>query len=614
MQAGEANLSLDLAHSPGLTNFESDLCLTAIDKKLDPVDEACIIGSEKEYRISDFFGLANPTGGNQLGKLILDTFGLRTTAKQMVETGGIRQAGTDGIDADTAILEVKNPVAGKISYRRFGCGIDAEIFRTCAAGRGCGQYDRSAIAQHRKRLLHREEDALHVGIERALIMFLRDRSELQELTSASIGKQYINLRMLLLDRIVKPVDIGEIGRVTLHAGHIATNCLYSGIERFLPATRNEYGGSLCCKCFCGREADAACAACYHYNFVFKLVHYLSPFTYGQDCLAALKGDEPETMRLVVGKNCLYRSIYGTIMKSDLNDFAYFAEVVTHGGFAAAARVLREPKSKLSRRVARLEKRLGIRLIERTSRRFRVTDVGQGFYERCRTIQQEAEQAEALVTQAQSEPHGLIRFSCPTGIVEVISGLIGSFLERYPKMRLQLIAIDRPVDLIGERIDLALRVRVALTSDAELTMRSLGNSTRILVASPAVAGRLQDIEQLTQLPTLVTNDTDAETEWYLETEDGRTQKFRHEARLGCGDMVAVRDAAIAGLGIALLPYHVCLQALADGRLIRTLPEWRGQKGVVHLVFTTRRGLPPAVRALIDHLAAGFPRDILDAPST
>src|SRR5690242_5481237 len=108
------------------------------------------------------------------------------------------------------------------------------------------------------------------------------------------------------------------------------------------------------------------------------------------------------------------------MRSDLNDLAYFAEVITHGGFAAAGRALREPKSKLSRRIAALEERLGVRLIERSSRQFRVTDVGQAFYQRCRAVQNEAEQAEALVADALTEPHGLIRFSCPTGLIESIS--------------------------------------------------------------------------------------------------------------------------------------------------------------------------------------------------
>jgi DNA-binding transcriptional LysR family regulator len=150
-----------------------------------------------------------------------------------------------------------------------------------------------------------------------------------------------------------------------------------------------------------------------------------------------------------------------MMRLDLNDLFYFAEVVSHGGFAAAGRALREPKSKLSRRIAALEARLGVRLIERSSRRFRVTDVGQSFHDRCKAMIAEAEGAEAIVAEAQSEPHGLLRMSCPTGLVEPISGLLNQFLERYPKVRLQLIATDRPVDLIDERIDVALRVRTSI---------------------------------------------------------------------------------------------------------------------------------------------------------
>jgi DNA-binding transcriptional LysR family regulator len=257
----------------------------------------------------------------------------------------------------------------------------------------------------------------------------------------------------------------------------------------------------------------------------------------------------------------------------------------------------------------LEERLGLRLIERSSRRFRVTDTGQAFYERCRAILAEAEQAEALVMQAQAEPHGRIRFSCPTGMLEPIAGLISSFLLRYPKVRLQLVATDRPVDLIAERVDLALRVRASLTSDAALTMRSLGKSTRIVVASPQLANRIETIEQLGQMPALATSDAADDLEWHLETEAGRKHVLRVEPRLGCEDMASVRNAAINGLGVAILPDHVCFEALKAGRLVRVLPEWRGVQGIVHLVFTTRRGLPPAVRALIDHLAAGFPRDLV-----
>lgn len=298
------------------------------------------------------------------------------------------------------------------------------------------------------------------------------------------------------------------------------------------------------------------------------------------------------------------------MRIDLNDYAYFAEVVAHGGFAAAGRALRQPKSKLSRRIAALEDRLGLRLIERSSRRFRVTDTGQAFYERCRAMLAEAEQAEALVAEAQAEPHGRIRFSCPTGMLAPIQGLIASFLLRFPKVRLQLVATDRAVNLIDERIDLALRVRASLTSDAALTMRSLGLSTRILVASPQLASQVARPEQLASLPTLATSDSSDELEWHLEAEDGRTLVIRIQPRLGCEDMAAVRDAAIDGLGVAILPDHVCRDALAAGQLVRVLPAWRGLQGIVHLVFTTRRGLSPAVRALIDHLAASFPGDVVN----
>lgn len=299
------------------------------------------------------------------------------------------------------------------------------------------------------------------------------------------------------------------------------------------------------------------------------------------------------------------------MRTDLNDYVYFAAVVAHGGFAAAGRALREPKSKLSRRIAGLEARLGVRLIERSSRRFRVTEVGVSFYERCRAMLLEAEQADAVVAEAQAEPHGRVRFSCPIGMVELVSPIATSFLERHPKVRLQLIATDRPVDLIEERIDLALRVRTALTSDAALTMRSLGRSARILVSSPRLASRVGgEIERLASAPTLETRDESGEIEWHLETGDGRAHILRHEPRMTCGEFSAVRDAAVAGLGVALLPDHLCRQALEDGRLVRLLSPWRGQQGLVHLVFTTRRGLPPAVRALIDHLAVNFPRETVE----
>jgi DNA-binding transcriptional LysR family regulator len=176
------------------------------------------------------------------------------------------------------------------------------------------------------------------------------------------------------------------------------------------------------------------------------------------------------------------------------------------------------------------------------------------------------------------------------------------------VRLQLVVSDRAVDLIEERIDLALRVRVDLISDAELTVRSLGQSTRILVASPQLASTITSVDQLATAPTLSTNDERDTVEWNLETDGGQRRTVRVEPRVGCTAMDQLLHAALAGLGVALLPDRVCRAELDAGRLVRVLPSWHGQKGVVHLVFTTRQGLPPAVRALIDHLADSFPRAI------
>ena len=294
------------------------------------------------------------------------------------------------------------------------------------------------------------------------------------------------------------------------------------------------------------------------------------------------------------------------MRYDLNDYVTFAEVVAHGGFTAAGQALREPKSKLSRRVAALESRLGVRLIERSSRRFRVTEIGRTFYERCRAMMLEAERAEALVAESQAEPHGRIRMSCPPNLVKVVSAIVRGFLARFPKVHLQLIVTDRAVDLIEERVDLALRVRRALTSDAALTLRVLGNSRWILVASPQTASQLgADIAGLASFATLGTNDEAGEVTWTLERDDGAVHVLRHAPRMTCADYAVLCDAAADGLGVAFLPDHACAAHVASGKLVRIFRDWRSKDGIVHLVFTTRRGLPPAVRALIDHVAKEFP---------
>jgi DNA-binding transcriptional LysR family regulator len=296
--------------------------------------------------------------------------------------------------------------------------------------------------------------------------------------------------------------------------------------------------------------------------------------------------------------------------AELDDYVLFAGVVEHGGFAAAGRAMRVQKSKLSRRIAALEDRLGVRLVERSTRRFRVTDIGQTLYEHCRTIVLELELARAATSAALAEPQGQVRFSCPHGFVETLSASLPAFLQRYPKVELQIVATDRGVDLIRERIDVALRVRTRIESDASLTMRTLARSRRILVASPKLANSVGPrILDLKGAPTLSSTELTGPVSWDLVGPNGAAFVLEHEPRLRCEEFGALRSAAAAGIGVALLPDHVCWPDLDAGRLVRLFPEWHAQEGIMHLVFTTRRGLPPAVRAFIDHLAAIFQGGLL-----
>src|SRR5258708_31839556 len=166
---------------------------------------------------------------------------------------------------------------------------------------------------------------------------------------------------------------------------------------------------------------------------------------------------------------------------DRTYFSFFAHVVSNGGFAAAGRALNEPKSKLSRRVARLEGELGVRLIERSSRRFRVTEVGEAFYERCRGMLEEAELAQAVVSDARGEPKGIVRVACPTGLIEgPLSEAVLAFAAPHPKVSVRLSATNRRVALIEGRHHPAVRVRRTLDEDPSLIMKPLPRHRRLIV--------------------------------------------------------------------------------------------------------------------------------------
>lgn len=294
---------------------------------------------------------------------------------------------------------------------------------------------------------------------------------------------------------------------------------------------------------------------------------------------------------------------------DLNDLYFFAAVVDHGGFSAAGRALGVPKSRLSKRVAQLEERLGVRLLQRTTRRFVVTEVGERFVTHCRAVLEEAQAAQDAVDELRAEPRGVVRLSCPVSLTQtVLAHVLPDFMTQYPKMQVRVTSSDRRVDVIGEGFDLAIRVRNKLDTDANLVVRSFGQGRTLLVASPALLnslGRPAKPAELARLPALSMREHEGAQVWELIDASGMELSVEMQARLVTGDFAMLLEAARRGMGVALLPEFVCAPAITRGELEVVLPQWSVPEGIMHFVYPSRRGMLPGVRALVDFLAERLP---------
>lgn len=293
---------------------------------------------------------------------------------------------------------------------------------------------------------------------------------------------------------------------------------------------------------------------------------------------------------------------------DLNTLYYFTQVVEHRGFAAAGRALDMPKSKLSRRISELEERLGVRLINRTSRHCSLTEIGQAYYQRCLAMRVEAEAAAEVIERNRSEPQGIVRLSCPTALLNSWVGpMLSRYMLKYPLVEVHIESTNRRVDVIHEGFDIALRIRFPPLENTDLVMKVLGNSTQCLVGNPEFLERLspQPVPaDLTGLPSLYWGSAQREYQWELFGPQGASAVIRHHPRMVTDDLIALRHAACAGIGIAHLPSVVVREDIAAGRLVSLMPDWMPKAGIVHAIFPSRRGLLPSVRTLIDFLAEEF----------
>lgn len=292
------------------------------------------------------------------------------------------------------------------------------------------------------------------------------------------------------------------------------------------------------------------------------------------------------------------------MLSDLDDFYCYAQVVEHGGFSAAERATDIPKSKLSRRVNNLEENLGVRLIQRSSRHFAVTDIGMNIYRHAQVMMNAAQSAHDLVDHLSAQPRGLIKVSLPVSIAQSeMTKVLPDFLKAYPEIRVQLIVSNRRVDIVNEGIDIALRVRSNLDDDPSLVIRKFENIQQHLFASQAYLnqyGMLQRPEDLTEHRILSMVDELIDQQMTLHDEQNQVFKVRVNPVLMGSDLLMLANLASQNCGIALLPDSIVQDYLESGQLVRVLPNWKAPHGIFHAVYPSRRGLLPAVRVFIDYL--------------
>ncbi|AOR72517.1 LysR family transcriptional regulator [Burkholderia stabilis] len=287
---------------------------------------------------------------------------------------------------------------------------------------------------------------------------------------------------------------------------------------------------------------------------------------------------------------------------DLNDLALFVQVVRAGSFSEAARRLRMPANTLSRRIDQLEGQLGTRLLHRSTRKLAPSTEGQALFERYAPALDRIFEIERQHADGQA-PSGTVRVTAMAGLFEVFRlEWLAEFYARYPQISIDFLLDDTPSDLIGERIDLALRM--GIETGGSFRVRRIAAGTTILAASPAYLerrGAPRTPRELAGHDCLTVSSRQGRSMWRLQGPRG-SQEISIDSRFSVNDMRVVAQACIAGLGIALLPQLLAEPAIEQGKLVRVLPAYRrsGTGLGLQLVYTSRPPLPPAVTVFAEFL--------------
>jgi len=289
---------------------------------------------------------------------------------------------------------------------------------------------------------------------------------------------------------------------------------------------------------------------------------------------------------------------------DLNEIAIFARVVKEESFTRAARALGLPKSTVSERVSRLEERLGVRLLERTTRHVRPTAAGAAYYERAARVVAEIEEANAAVTDIHRSPKGLLRIGSPLLFGHAFLGdFVAEFLVAHPEVEVELIVADRRFDVVEEGLDLAVHVIGPI--EASLIARKIGSAERMCVASPAYLAQREPPRAPKDLlkHSCLVSSNDRRATWVFSKE-GRSESIAIQGRYSVNSVQLTLTAALRGAGIAVLPAFFCAEALRAGHLAAVLEDWSPGHQEVHVVYPGSRHLSARVRLFVDALIDRF----------
>lgn len=294
----------------------------------------------------------------------------------------------------------------------------------------------------------------------------------------------------------------------------------------------------------------------------------------------------------------------------LGAMAVFARVVEAESFSAAARELGVAKSSVSKQVSRLEDELGVRLLNRTTRRLSLTEAGQTFYQGCQRVVAEAAAAESAVTHLGAAPRGRLTISAPMAFgLRHINPVLPALLGRCPELTIDLALNDRFIDLVEEGFDVG--VRIARMKDSSLVARRLAPSRSVVCAAPAYLaahGTPRSVEDLARHECLLYSYLASGEVWRFEGPGGR-RSIRVRGRLRANSGEALLEAALAGTAIVRSPTFICGDAVRDRRLIRLLPEWVDPfEPVINAIYPAGRNLSPKVRVFIDFLVEQFGTEV------